>query len=54
MIMKYCKKCGWMMEYTPRSFQEHIKEIIGEQKKKGSWICPNCGAIKNNENRKKD
>ena len=51
--MKYCKKCGWIMEYRPRSFQEHIKEIIGEQNKRGHWECPNCGSIKNNENRKK-
>ena len=40
--MKYCKKCGWMLEYRPRSFQEQIKEVIGGQKKKGYWICPNC------------
>jgi ferredoxin-thioredoxin reductase catalytic subunit len=40
--MKYCKKCGWKMEYRPRSFQEQIKEIVGEQEKRGYWMCPNC------------
>jgi hypothetical protein len=35
--MKYYKKCGWMMEYRLRSFQEHIKEIMGEQRKRGYW-----------------
>ena len=44
--MKYCMKCGWIMEYIPRSFQEQIKEHIEEQKKQGYWICPNCGTIK--------
>ena len=52
--MKYCRKCGWMMEYRPRSFQEHIKEIIGEQNKRGYWKCSNCGFIKNSKNTKKD
>jgi len=37
-----CKKCGWMLEYIPRSFQEQIEENIGGQKKKGYWRCPNC------------
>ena len=44
--MKYCKKCGWKMEYIPRSFQEYIKETIGEQNKRGYWEYPNCGSIK--------
>ena len=38
-----CKKCGWELEYIPRSFQEQIKEIIREQKRKGYWRCPNYG-----------
>jgi len=38
-----CKKCGWELEYIPRSFQEHIREIIGGQRRKGYWMCPNCG-----------
>ena len=50
--MEYCKKCGWMMEYRPRSFQEHIKEIIREQNQRGYWKCPNCGFIKNSKNTK--
>jgi hypothetical protein len=29
-----CKKCGWMLEYIPRSFQEQIREIIREQERK--------------------
>ena len=37
-----CKKCGWELEYIPRSFQEQIREIIGEQDRKGYWRCPNC------------
>ena len=41
------------MEYRPRSYQEHIKEIIGEQKKRGYWKCPNCGSIKKSKNTKK-
>ena len=44
--MKYCKKCGWKMEYIPRSYREHINEIIGGQNKRGYWECPNCGSIK--------
>ena len=38
-----CKKCGWMLEYIPRSFQEQIKEVIAGQERKGYWRCPNCG-----------
>ena len=38
-----CKKCGWELEYIPRSFQEQTREIIGEQDRKGYWMCPNCG-----------
>jgi uncharacterized Zn finger protein len=45
-IVEYCKKCGWIMEYRPRSFQEHIKEIIGKQNRQGYLKCPNCGSIK--------
>jgi ribosomal protein L34E len=41
--MKYCKKCGWMLEYIPRSFQEQIKEVIDGQERKGYWRCPSCG-----------
>jgi hypothetical protein len=44
--MKYCNKCGWKMVYRPRSFQEQISEIIGEQDKKGYWKCPKCELIK--------
>ena len=44
--MKYCKKCGWKMEYIPRAFREYINEIIGKQDKSGYWECPNCGSIK--------
>jgi Zn ribbon nucleic-acid-binding protein len=51
--MKYCKKCGWKMDYRPRSFQEQIREIIGEQVKKGFWKCPNCGFIIKGKNAKK-
>ena len=40
------------MEYRPRSFQEHIKEIIGGQNKKGYWKCLNCGSIKKIKKRK--
>jgi hypothetical protein len=36
-----CKKCGWMLEYTPRSFREQIEEIIGDKVKRGYWKCPN-------------
>ena len=43
--MKYCKKCGWIMVYQPRSFQEQIKEFMGEQDRKGFWKCPNCNMI---------
>ena len=58
--MKYCKKCGWMLEYRPRSFREQIEEIIGSKVKRGYWKCPNCGSIKgrigdkNGENEKKE
>ncbi len=38
-----CKKCGWVLEYVPRSFREQIEESIGGQKRKGYWRCPNCG-----------
>ena len=38
-----CKKCGWELEYIPRSFREQIEESIGGQKRKGYWRCPNCG-----------
>lgn len=41
--MKYCKKCGWKMEYIPSSFQEHIKELMEEKFVNGIWKCPNCG-----------
>ena len=44
--MRYCDKCGWMLVYIPRSFQEHIKEIIGEQDRTGFWKCVNCNVIK--------
>ena len=37
------------MEYRPRSFQEHIQEIIGNQIKKGYWMCLNCKALINRE-----
>ena len=50
--MKYCKKCGWIMQYKPRSHQEHIKEIIGKQNKRGFWECPKCGLVIS-ENKKK-
>ena len=43
--MKYCKKCGWKLDYKPRSFQEQINEIIGKQEQRGYWECPNCGFI---------
>jgi len=55
-----CKKWGWMLEYIPRSFREQIEEIIGEQKRKGYWRCPNCGFKKgqigdiNGRNEKKE
>lgn len=52
--MKYCKKCGWKLEYRPRSFQEHIREIIGDNKERGKWICPNCDSIKFSKNTKKN
>ena len=51
--MEYCKKCGWIMEYKPRSFREQIREIIGKQDKRGYWERPNCGSRKNRRNRKK-
>ena len=44
--MNYCKKCGWIMEYIPRSYLEYIQEIIGKKDKRGYWKCPNCGFIK--------
>ena len=37
-----CKKCGCMLEYTPRFFREQIEEIIGDKVKRGYWKCPNC------------
>lgn len=43
--MKYCKKCGWVLEYVPRSYQEHISEILGTQKKRGYWKCNKCGNL---------
>ena len=43
--MKYCKKCGWKMDYIPRSFIEQVREIRGEQVKRGYWKCPNCSTI---------
>ena len=58
--MKYCKKCGWMLEYRPRSFRAQIEEIIGGKVKRGYWKCPNCGfkkgriGDKNDENEKKE
>jgi len=45
-IVDYCKKCGWIMEYIPRSYREHIEEIIGRKNKRGYWRCPKCGIIK--------
>ena len=48
--LKYCNKCGWMMEYRPRSFQEYIQEIIGDKDKRGYWKCPNCGSMINSKN----
>ena len=50
--MKYCKKCGWVLKYVPRSFREQIEESIRGQKRKGYWRCPNCGSIKNSKNTK--
>ena len=44
--LDYCKKCGWIMEYIPRSHQEAIQEIIGVKKRRGHMRCPNCGTIK--------
>ena len=38
-----CKKCGWELEYIPRSFREQIEEIISGKIKRGYWECPNCG-----------
>lgn len=38
-----CKKCGWELEYVPRSFQEQVIEIIEGQKRKGYLLCHNCG-----------
>jgi hypothetical protein len=29
-----CEKCGWEMDYRPRSFQEQLKEIIEGQDKR--------------------
>jgi uncharacterized protein with PIN domain len=55
-----CKKCGWVLEYIPRSFHEQIEEIIGNKIKRGYWKCPNCGSKKgrigdkNGENEKKE
>ena len=50
-------KCGCLMEYIPRSFQEQIKEYLEDKNKHGYWICPNCnhlekplGAKKKNNN----
>jgi hypothetical protein len=43
--MKYCKKCGWKLEYIPHSFIEQIKEIKGEVKRRGIWKCPKCNNI---------
>jgi ribosomal protein L34E len=47
-----CKKCGWELEYIPRSFREQIKEIIEERDRKGYYtkskkrdtihMCPEC------------
>lgn len=52
--MEYCEKCGWVMEYKPRSFQEHIQEIIGGQEKSGYLECPKCGLIKKCEKNKEN
>ena len=55
-----CKKCGWKLEYIPRSFREQIEEIIGGKAKRGYWMCPNCGFKKarlgdiNGRNEKKE
>jgi len=55
-----CKKCGWMLEYIPRSFREQIEEITGGKVKRGYWKCPNCGFKKsksrdiNGRNEKKE
>jgi len=38
-----CIKCGWELEYIPRSFREQIEEIIGGKVKRGYWKCLNCG-----------
>jgi hypothetical protein len=46
--MKYCKKCGWKLEYIPYSFIEQIKEIKGEGERRGIWKCPKCDKIKVN------
>ena len=43
--MRYCRKCGWSLEYVPRSFQEQIKELIEGQSRTGYWKCYNCGSI---------
>ena len=53
MTVKYCKKCGWKLDYQPRSFQEQIREIMGKQNKRGYWRCPNCDVIKNTKNEKR-
>jgi len=47
--MNYCNKCGWVMQYIPRSYQEFIQETIGGKNKSGYWKCPNCGSIKHNK-----
>ena len=55
-----CNKCGWELEYIPRSFREQIEEIIGGKVERGFWECPNCGFKKsksgdiNGKNEKKE
>ena len=55
-----CKKCSWVLEYVPRSFQEQTRESIGGRDRKGYWMCPNCGFKKgrigdmNGRNEKKE
>jgi len=44
-----CNKCGWELEYIPRSFREQIEEIIGNKVKRGYWRCPNCGFKKHSK-----
>ena len=46
MLVKKCEKCGWFMDYIPRSYREYINEILGNKNKRGYWECPNCGSIK--------